>query len=54
VEVVDWIHLVHERDEWWVLVNTIMNFWVPQKAENIWSSSVTISFSRMTLLHEVG
>jgi hypothetical protein len=27
-EVVDWIHLAHERDRWWTLVNTIMNLGV--------------------------
>jgi len=24
-KVVDWIHLAHDRDHWWVLVNTKMN-----------------------------
>jgi len=24
-EGVDWIHLAHDRDQWWALVNTIMN-----------------------------
>jgi hypothetical protein len=24
-EGVDWMHLVQDRDQWWVLVNTIMN-----------------------------
>jgi hypothetical protein len=23
---VDWIHLAKDRDHWWVLVNTVMNF----------------------------
>ena len=22
----DWIHLAHEREEWWVVVSTVMNF----------------------------
>jgi hypothetical protein len=25
----DWIHLAHDRDRWWALVNTIMNLRVP-------------------------
>jgi hypothetical protein len=25
----DWIDLAHDRDQWRVLVNTIMNLWVP-------------------------
>jgi hypothetical protein len=28
-EGVDWIHLVLDRDQWWALVFTVMNFWVP-------------------------
>jgi hypothetical protein len=28
-EGVDWIHLVQDRDQWWALVYTVMNFWVP-------------------------
>jgi hypothetical protein len=28
-EVVDWIHLVQDRDYWWALVNTVMNFRFP-------------------------
>jgi hypothetical protein len=26
---VDWIHLAQDGDKWRVLVNTVMNFWVP-------------------------
>jgi hypothetical protein len=25
----DWIDLPHDRDQWWALVNTIINLWVP-------------------------
>jgi len=25
----DWIHLAHDRNQWWVLVNTVMNLWAP-------------------------
>jgi hypothetical protein len=28
-EGVDWIHLAQDRDEWWVVVNTVMNLRVP-------------------------
>jgi hypothetical protein len=29
-EGVDWIHLAWDKVEWWwVLVNTVMNLWVP-------------------------
>jgi hypothetical protein len=24
-EGVDWIHLTHDRDQWWALPNTVMN-----------------------------
>jgi hypothetical protein len=30
-EVVDWIHLAQKRDQWWALVNMIMNPQVPLK-----------------------
>jgi hypothetical protein len=46
------MHLAQERDQWRAVVNTITNLRVPQKAENL-TSLVTISFSRMTVLHEV-
>jgi hypothetical protein len=28
-EGVDWIHLVQDRDQWWAVVNTVMNLRVP-------------------------
>jgi hypothetical protein len=28
-EVVKWIFLVQDRDQWWALVNMVMNLWVP-------------------------
>jgi hypothetical protein len=27
-EGVEWMHLVHDRDQWWVLVSTVMNLQV--------------------------
>jgi hypothetical protein len=29
VEDVDWIHLAEDRDQWHVVVNTVMNLWIP-------------------------
>jgi hypothetical protein len=26
---VDWIHLTQDRNQWWALMNTVMNIWVP-------------------------
>jgi hypothetical protein len=28
-EVVDWTHLAQDSDQWWALVNTVMNLRVP-------------------------
>jgi hypothetical protein len=28
-EVVNWEHLAEDRDQWWILVNTVMNLPVP-------------------------
>jgi len=52
-EGVDRIHLAHDRDQWWVLVNMVMNLWVTWKAQNFLTSWMTISFSRRMLFHGV-
>jgi hypothetical protein len=31
----DWIDLAGDRDEWWAVVNTVMNISVPYKEECI-------------------
>jgi hypothetical protein len=41
---VDWMHLVQDRDQWWAVMNTVMNLRVTQKAGNSITSRVTISF----------
>jgi len=28
-ENVDWMHLAQGRDQWWAVVNTVLNLWVP-------------------------
>jgi hypothetical protein len=28
-EGVEWMHLPQDRDQWWVVVNMVMIFWVP-------------------------
>jgi hypothetical protein len=28
-KVVDWMHVVQDRDQWWVLVSTVMNLGIP-------------------------
>jgi hypothetical protein len=33
-EGVDWIHLAHDRDQWWALMNTVMILRVPLKEGN--------------------
>jgi hypothetical protein len=27
--VMDWVRQAQDRDRWWVLVNVVMNLWVP-------------------------
>jgi len=35
---VDWMHLVQERGQWLVLVNIVMNLWVPLMAGSFLTS----------------
>jgi len=28
-EEVDWTDLVQNKDKWWVVVKTVINFWIP-------------------------
>jgi hypothetical protein len=29
LEGVDWIHMAEDRERWWILVNIVMNLWLP-------------------------
>jgi len=39
----NWMQLAQDRDQWWALVNTVMNLRVTSMAGNLLSSWVTIS-----------
>jgi hypothetical protein len=41
-EGVDWMHLAEDRDQWWALVNMVVNLQVPEKSNNLMTSRVTI------------
>jgi hypothetical protein len=28
-ECMEWMHLAQDRDQWWTLVNPVMNLWIP-------------------------
>jgi hypothetical protein len=34
----DWIHLAQGRDQWRILMSTVMNLRVPKKVENLLTS----------------
>jgi hypothetical protein len=49
----DWIHLAQESDKWQSLMNTVINFHVPENKENLLVSWGTITFPRRNLFRGV-
>jgi hypothetical protein len=43
-EVLYWTHLAQDKDQWWALVNMVINLQIPWKAGNFFTSWVSISF----------
>ena len=52
-DVADWIRLDQKRDEWWALVNTVMNLQIPLNKGNFWTNGGTIGFLKRTLFHAI-
>jgi len=34
INIMDWIHLAQDRNQWWALLKMVMNLQVPQKVGN--------------------
>jgi hypothetical protein len=48
---VDWIDLAQDRDRWRVLVNSVLNLWIPQNAGKLSSVLTTRDLSSGAQLH---
>jgi hypothetical protein len=45
-----WIELGLDRNQWWNLVNTVVNFWVPYRMGEFFISWTTIGFLKRNLM----
>jgi hypothetical protein len=50
----DWTKLAQDRDRYRVLLNTVLNFWIPKNVGKFLSSCTTCGLSRRAQLHGVG